>query len=617
MTVYEYSGGKVKKRFFRNTSWIFVTGDKYDMDALYAQLDSTNLRYEYSTMPDIYGYRDGIKIWIRPSRARRLGDIIFSAIGYGRKYRVYNADIDPVLRFMASNGLSFFEMQTPYDMDPDLDVALVECRKGVCNVDGELVSESKFYDRMMDAQVIIYDDPTLFYRKLDAVGIRARFYPGRSFISYGQISYRDSYLDIPGKIAINSRSFFYAESGLSGIYEVSRVSFLPPLYVSIVTPGTAVSSMELAEAVRKGMLVPFKKDDHENPKTKYEIMDKDRGGLIFQPLPGVYTDVYEIDFSSMYPSIIVKYGLTPGRIGFLPEALEGLLNRRLLYKAIDGDNDVYHSRNVALKWLLLTSFGYTGYKNAKFGKIEVHEKITEIGRKTLAEAIEVAHENNFEMIHGIVDSLWISGSGEIDMVLAEIKRRTRIDIVLSGHYWWIAFLPERDGTGSPSRYFGLDRSGKYKIRGLMIRRSDVPEICKVFQMDALKILSECHDLNCIQEKRSEVMDLEQRYVKNLRHYPRSYFILSRKVTRRPEEYHVKNLTRSALEIYDRSAQIMPGQIINYYVVDEGKRIVDFDGEDRIDYKYYSRYLERSFEEINFLFDQDKRIRRLEDFQFSQ
>jgi len=617
VTLYEYDGSHVRKRVFQNTSWIFVTGDRYDIETLYDQLDSARLKYEYSTMPDIYGYQDGIKIWVRPSHARMVGEIIFSNIGYGRRYRVYNADIDPVLRFMASNGLSFFEMRSVYDPDPDLNVAMVDCSHGKCIVDGEAMGDGRIYDRLMDSHVIVYEGTEQFYRKLMALGIRARYYPGKSFTSYGQISYRDSYLDIADRIAINSRSFFYAESGLSGIYEVSRISHLPPLYVSIVTPGTAVSSMELAEAVKKGMLVPFKKDDHENPKTKWEIMAKDRGGLIFQPLPGLYTDVYEIDFSSMYPSIIVRYDLTPGRISFLPEALEGLLSRRLIYKKMDGESVVYHSRNVALKWLLLTSFGYTGYKNAKFGKIEVHERITELGRKALAEAIAVAHENGFEMIHGIVDSLWIRGSGSIERVVSEISRRTRIDIVVSGHYHWIAFLPERDGTGSPSRYIGLDTSGKYKIRGLMIRRSDVPDLCKAFQMDALRVLSSCTDTRCILEKRREIMDLENYYLRNIRHFPRSYFMVSRKITRRPDEYHVKNLTRSALDLCRDAEELSPGQMISYYVVDEKRKIVDTDGENGIDYGYYRRCLTRALEEINFLFGKNCNIRRLEDFQSFQ
>jgi DNA polymerase elongation subunit (family B) len=34
----------------------------------------------------------------------------------------------------------------------------------------------------------------------------------------------------------------------------------------------------------------------------------------------------------------------------------------------------------SLKWLLVCCFGYTGYKNARFGKIEAHEAKLEVFR---------------------------------------------------------------------------------------------------------------------------------------------------------------------------------------------------------------------------------------------
>ena len=35
--------------------------------------------------------------------------------------------------------------------------------------------------------------------------------------------------------------------------------------------------------------------------------------------------------------------------------------------------DMFDQQQNALKWLLVTCFGYTGYKNARFGRIEAHE----------------------------------------------------------------------------------------------------------------------------------------------------------------------------------------------------------------------------------------------------
>ena len=62
--------------------------------------------------------------------------------------------------------------------------------------------------------------------------------------------------------------------------------------------------------------------------------------MIFQPVPGVYADVHEIDFTSLYPAIIVKYNLSPevpdgkGREGFLPAVLAPLLDMRIRSKRL-------------------------------------------------------------------------------------------------------------------------------------------------------------------------------------------------------------------------------------------------------------------------------------------
>ncbi|MGC8609295.1 MAG: type B DNA-directed DNA polymerase, partial [Thermoplasmata archaeon] len=413
---------------------------------------------------------------------------------------------------------------------------------------------------------------------------------------------------------INSSSFIYRESGINGIIEISRMSRLPPLQASIITPGTAVSSMEEADAIAEDILIPAKKDDNEGEKNTQELIASDRGGMVLQPQPGIYENVYEIDFSSMYPSIIVEYGLSIGNGHFLSRSLKKLLEKRLLYKKIDSRSETYHNRNTALKWMLLTSFGYTGYKNAKFGKIEIHEKITGTGRKILADAIRISQENGFEIIHGIVDSLWIKGDGNINNVLSEIKRTTRIDIVVSGHYKWIVFLPERGGLGSPSRYFGLGYDGKYKVRGIDLRRNDVPQLSKKFQIDALKILEGCNNELDLYSKYKEIKNLESRYIRNMRKFPPDDFTVEMKVSRYPEYYATNTINKHVIEKYIKDNETHPGNTIRYIVSDHARKIVGFGNNTSIDYAFYMRYLTRAFEPFDFIYKNVVRKSRLEDFQ---
>ena len=69
--------------------------------------------------------------------------------------------------------------------------------------------------------------------------------------------------------------------------------------------------------------------------------------------------------------------------------------------------EVYDKRQIALKWILVTCFGYLGFKNAKFGTVDGHIAVCAFGREALLNAAHMAEENGFQVIHGIVDSLWL------------------------------------------------------------------------------------------------------------------------------------------------------------------------------------------------------------------
>ena len=64
----------------------------------------------------------------------------------------------------------------------------------------------------------------------------------------------------------------------------------------------------------------------------------------------------------------------------------------------------------AWKWILLVCFGYTGYRNARFGRIECYESITAFSRDILLIAKETVEQAGYKVLHGIIDSLWIKPS---------------------------------------------------------------------------------------------------------------------------------------------------------------------------------------------------------------
>ncbi len=225
----------------------------------------------------------------------------------------------------------------------------------------------------------------------------------RSYWSYGKVNHKEAALIPEGRILIDTaRSFVHQESGLTGVVLASRLTGLSPNLTSRFTPGTLISSYEVFEALRRGVAVPFRKRDAEGFRNISELKACDKGGMMFQPEPGVYEKVHQIDFTSLYPSIIVKYNLSPETIehpekkGFLSTVLSSLLNLRIETKRLKKKNQDYAGLDSVLKWMLVTCFGYTGYRNAKFGQIEVHERITGISRELLIQIKELAEGMGFQ-----------------------------------------------------------------------------------------------------------------------------------------------------------------------------------------------------------------------------
>ncbi len=365
-------------------------------------------------------------------------------------------------------------------------------------------------------------------------GVRRRLQlEGRSYVSYGRVLYQAPDYPLYGRWHIDRRNCFWAqESGLEGLIEVARLSKIPIQRIARRSIGTGISSIQLAEAYRRGYLIPWKKSRPEAWKTAATLLKSDRGGLVYQPLVGVYEDVIELDFVSMYPAIMVRrnvspetvncaccrprpivpeigYSLCRRRRGLVSDVLGPIIAKRAEYKRrrqaarAAGRDDLQarlDGRQGALKWLLVCCFGYLGYRNARFGRIEAHEATCAFSRRMLVRAREVCEARGFRFLHGIVDCVWLSKPGaaeaEVTALIEAINRRTGLTIALEGRYSWIVFLPSRQHPELPvpNRYFGRFEDGTLKFRGIEVRRSDQAPYVRRVQAELLERLREAPTL---------------------------------------------------------------------------------------------------------------------------
>ena len=216
--------------------------------------------------------------------------------------------------------------------------------------------------------------------------------PGRSirtvrektYFSYGQIVYRGQQIHLFGRIHIDRKNaMMWGDYELEGVLENARVTALPIQTAARVSPGSGISCMQMITALRTGVLVPWHKQQVEQPRPMLDMIHADFGGLVYQPTIGLHKNVGAIDFVSMYPAVMVRCNISPEKQaislsdplpedpGLVPQTLAPLLRKRVLLKqripslpAWDPHRKWYKARAAAQKWLLVVCFGYLGYKNA-------------------------------------------------------------------------------------------------------------------------------------------------------------------------------------------------------------------------------------------------------------
>lgn len=461
---------------------------------------------------------------------------------------------------------------------------------------------------------------------------------GKTYFSYGRIHYRPSTIKLKGRIHIDGHnSFILDETGLQGLYEVTRLCRMPLHTASRASIGRCMSSLQFYHAWKKGLLVPWKPELAEHYKTFRQLLIADRGGLIYEPVIGIHEKVAEFDFASLYPSIMLKKNLSGETVecaccpdsdrivpevgfrvcrhqGIVPMSLDTILKKRAMYKRLkkeatdDKMREVFDSRQTALKWILVTSFGYLGFNNSKFGRIDAHIAVCAYDRLILKQATRVAENAGFRVLHGIVDSLWVQKANpqtaEYQQLKAAVEKETGFDISFEGEYKWVVFLPSKASklVPVPNRYFGLFQDGKIKVRGIEVRRHDTPEFFAKCQAEVLKKMAEGNTVQEVKSLMSEVDRIFERYVDLLRsgNVPLEELVFTKQLSKASSEYSSDRRTvevDAIMHLALEGREMKAGEVLRYVITDSnahrGRRSIPIelvDGGTKCDAERYIELL---------------------------
>jgi len=303
-----------------------------------------------------------------------------------------------------------------------------------------------------------------------------------------------------------------------------------------------------------------------------------------------------------------------GRINRKDQDTRGIYDRNVRSRDTVTDTKIYHRKQTALKWMLVTCFGYLGYRNARFGRIEAHEAVTAFGRESLLQAKEICEEEGFELLHAITDSLWIRKKGfreeEVLDLCRKIGEATGITMSLEGIYRWVAFLPSKGNPESPvaNRYFGLFQNGKIKARGLAFRRGDTAPLIREAQVRMIEVLARTKNIEDFRSKIPEILDLLLEYSLQLKdgQTKQEDLAIGKRISQEPSAYKVDSLTAlAAQELEDVGIPIHPGEKVRYIIKDaeskdKAERVRPFPlvgPDDTYDVKKYLEMLVKAAEEI--------------------
>lgn len=465
---------------------------------------------------------------------------------------------------------------------------------------------------------------------------------GRTYFSYGRVIYKGPSYPLFGRWHIDTmNSFIHRETGMAGLIELARLAKIPVQRTARVSPGTAMSSMQVDQAIRDGILIPWHKSEPEKYKTGLELLTIDKGGLSFQPRVGVFENVAEIDFTSMYPSLMVQHNISPETVlcscctngvvpeanynicekrrGLIPHTLEPLLERRKQFKQMMRQCDDSIEREncdamqTAIKWMMVSCFGYLGHRNARFGRIEAHEAVTAYGREKLLKAKELAEAAGYRVLHALTDSLWIKRDAlteaAVRHVCEAISRATQVEMICEGIYHWVVFLPSKVNSQRPvaTRYYGIFNDGRLKIRGLACRRADTPPYIKDVQVEMLEVLASARsaaERRQAIERAKTILEERTCELEEGRVDPRR-LMMRRTLTKGIADYKTETRTATAArQLESAGVKVHPGEQVRYLVTNAGAkekarrvRAEELAGRSKYDAAEYVKLLQAAAAEV--------------------
>jgi len=389
--------------------------------------------------------------------------------------------------------------------------------------------------------------------------------------------------------------------------QLSYLTGLPLDQVMAASVGYRVEWYLIRVAYQTNELVPNRVERH---------VSSYKGAIVLKPLKGVHENVAVLDFSSMYPNIMIKYNVGPDTLvkpgekvdpkevyvspaGYMfrkkPDAffkrslitlLELRKNIKERLKKLDPRDPQYKlldERQKAVKVLANAHYGYMGWPHARWYCRECAEAVTSWGRELILRAIEMAKKLGLKVIYGDTDSLFVIYDKEkVQKLIELIEKELGFEVKIDKIYKKLFF------TEAKKRYAGVLEDGRIDIVGFEAVRGDWAEIAKEVQEKIVEIVLKEGNVNkAVSYVKSVIEKLERGEI------PVEKLVIWKTLEKSLNEYkseppHVVAAKRAIARGYE----VKKGDKVGYVIVKGGGKLSSrawpwfLVQKEMIDYNYY-------------------------------
>jgi len=308
------------------------------------------------------------------------------------------------------------------------------------------------------------------------------------------------------------------------------------------------------------------------------------GGYVIEPITGLHHNIYHFDFTSLYPSIIQTFNISPetwirkreegekskdvlytpnGQVfakekGIIPKIIGDLLKARndvrnfelKKYKEGTQEYEQLYFKQYAFKTIANSFYGILGAPFTRYYKLETAESITLSGHYLIKTSKKFLEEKGYKVIYGDTDSVFVQTEQTIDQdaLHREINEflsyhlfrlfnvvDSHIDLKVEDHYDSMLLTDKKK--------YVKQKGDELKIVGLEARRRETLPFAAQAQKDMLKMLMvDKADVKTIKSWLDSLKD----YVMN--HMKKEELMLQVKLSKDCEDYDKK--------IYDEEGNLV-------------------------------------------------------------